>query len=414
MKFLLISLAVIAVAVAGPTERFITPVLAGPAIVAMPVGAAPVVAGPAPIEGFPVNPIAVGPAPVQGVSPIAVGPAPVQGVSPIAVGPAPVQGVNPIAVGPDWVIVEGSDDSPISVGPAIVEGPVGPSPISVGPAIVEGPVGPSPISIAPALVDGFFPIAPAPVVEAPSPVVPAPAAPAQASSLVQIIVNVNAQNPEGVKPVSVHEPELVAPAPVAEVEQVVAPTPVAVVDGVAPVAPSPVSVIEGPAPVAPAPAVPAPVVLPTPVAPVVVEPVQVVNPVLPAPVSPIQVYRMTSSNSIHSLDKIRGEAILNIFFLRRVVRNELWLAGIAPPSSRRHAACSMEKAKQLNDSRHPLHNHELPQSCLKSGNSFMRQKYPVDEATKIRLEHWATLFPPDASQFVPGQSGSHLIDSGLV
>ncbi|KAI5642909.1 hypothetical protein NE865_04948 [Phthorimaea operculella] len=200
----------------------------------------------------------------------------------------------------------GQGQAPIAVGPAIVPTPVGPSPISVGPAIIETPVGPSPISVGPAIIEDFFPIAPAPVVEPPTPVapapvaeVPAPAAPAQASSLVQIIVNVNAQNSEGVKPVSVNEPEMVAPAPI------VKPTPVAVVDGAAPAAPAPAAPAPAapapaapapaaPAPVAPAPAAPAPVVLPEPAAPVVVEPVspiQVAEPALPAPapVSPIQV-----------------------------------------------------------------------------------------------------------------------------
>ncbi|KAJ2948320.1 hypothetical protein O0L34_g7558 [Tuta absoluta] len=198
---------------------------------------------------------------------------------PVAVGPAIVEGIKPIVPSPVGVIG-------------------GPSPISVGPAIIGGV---NPIAVGPAPIEGFFPIAPAPVVEAPTPVapapvaeVPAPAAPAQSSSLIQIIVNVNAQNAEGVKPVSVNEPEMVAPAPV------VNPTPVGVVEGAAPVVPGPTPiapapvVLPAPAPVesvvpAPAPVAPAPVVLPAPVSPVVVEPVQVVNPVLPAPVSPIQV-----------------------------------------------------------------------------------------------------------------------------
>uniref|UniRef100_A0A2A4K3N7 Uncharacterized protein n=1 Tax=Heliothis virescens TaxID=7102 RepID=A0A2A4K3N7_HELVI len=142
---------------------------------------------------------------------------------------------------------------------------VKPEPIAVGPAIVDA--GFEPISVGPAIIDFPIPdggIVAEPVV-APSPVaiVDGAAAPADVSAgapLVQIILNINQAAAEA-------SPIAVNPAVVPEAIQ---PTPVHVVDSVA----EPVQVVE----VAPVPAEPVQVVE---AAPVPVEPVVIGTPVLP-------------------------------------------------------------------------------------------------------------------------------------
>uniref|UniRef100_A0A2A4IY80 Cuticle protein n=1 Tax=Heliothis virescens TaxID=7102 RepID=A0A2A4IY80_HELVI len=162
---------------------------------------------------------------------------------------------------------------PIAVGPAIIDSF---EPIAVGPAIIDF----EPIAVGPALIDSFEPISVGPAiidfpipdggvvaepVVAPSPVaiVDGAAAPADVSAgapLVQIILNINQAAAEA-------SPIAVGPAIIPEVIQ---PTPVHVVDSVA----EPVQVVE----VAPVPAEPVQVVE---AAPVPVEPVVIGTPVLP-------------------------------------------------------------------------------------------------------------------------------------
>ncbi|CAH0590128.1 unnamed protein product [Chrysodeixis includens] len=147
------------------------------------------------------------------------------------------------------------DLHPISVGPAIIM----PEPIAVGPAI-----SPEPISIGPAIVDFPLPegaLGEAPIV-APSPVAivegPAPVSDSSSAPLVQIILNINQASAEAV--------------PVGPVGPVIAPTPVQVVDA-APIPVEPVQVVE----IAPEP------VQVVEVAPVPVEPVLIGMPIIPSP-----------------------------------------------------------------------------------------------------------------------------------
>jgi retron-type reverse transcriptase len=78
--------------------------------------------------------------------------------------------------------------------------------------------------------------------------------------------------------------------------------------------------------------------------------------------------------------------------------NKLYpLAGIAPPEARREVSCNVEKLKQEQDPRHPLHGHTLPPSRLKSRKSFMRCTAAIESPqSQKRLTHWQnTRAPPE-------------------
>ncbi|RVE44906.1 hypothetical protein evm_010453 [Chilo suppressalis] len=214
MKFLLVAVALVSVAVAVPTRSLVSPGVVGPASVLMPD---------------------FGPSPVI-----------VDGVQPIQVGPAIVDQFQPIQVGPAIV----DQFEPIQVGPAIVDQF---QPIQVGPAIVDQF---EPVQVGPAIVDQFEPA------PAPSPAV-VPTAPSASAPLVQIILNINQAQAEAPAPAPVPSP-VPSPVIVDQVEEI-QPSPVIVVDNAEePIVPAPV--IIGP-PQLPTPIVPAPVIIPSPILP---------------------------------------------------------------------------------------------------------------------------------------------------
>ena len=64
-------------------------------------------------------------------------------------------------------------------------------------------------------------------------------------------------------------------------------------------------------------------------------------------------------------------------------------AGIAPPDIRRQIHASVQKHKQETDNRHPLFDHNYPESRLKSRKSFRTvQSIHPDNAASHRLEIW--------------------------
>ena len=71
------------------------------------------------------------------------------------------------------------------------------------------------------------------------------------------------------------------------------------------------------------------------------------------------------------------------------VENLYLLAGIAPPAVRRSVTVQREREKQVNDSRHPLHGHNLPRKRLKSRNSFIHATDELIQSPSTRrLEQW--------------------------
>ena len=65
------------------------------------------------------------------------------------------------------------------------------------------------------------------------------------------------------------------------------------------------------------------------------------------------------------------------------------LSGIAPPDIRRDVQASKERATQLTDGRHPLHNHQPTTSRLKSRRSFANTVQPLTNTPDAkRLEIW--------------------------
>ncbi|XP_047030986.1 calphotin-like [Helicoverpa zea] len=194
MKFLLSVAAVIAVAVAVPTQRGLV---------------APGPAGPVPAPEF--VPISVGPAIIDSFEPIAIGPALVEAeFEPIAVGPAivdfplPDGGVvaepvlapsplpvipSPVAIIPGPAAAEAASATPLvqiilNINQAAAES----HPISVGPAIVPEPVQVVEVAPEPVQVVEPAPIAPIAVnpigVVAPEPVQVIEAAPVPAEPVV--------------------------------------------------------------------------------------------------------------------------------------------------------------------------------------------------------------------------------------
>ncbi|CAG9137692.1 unnamed protein product [Plutella xylostella] len=73
------------------------------------------------------------------------------------------------------------------------------------------------------------------------------------------------------------------------------------------------------------------------------------------------------------------------------------LAGIAPPSIRRKVACSVEKAKQECDSRHPLYSHTAAPSRLKSRKAFLNSEVSLTDENpqNARLRLWEEKQPQD-------------------
>ncbi|PZC83110.1 hypothetical protein B5X24_HaOG208583 [Helicoverpa armigera] len=169
MKFLLTVAAVIAVAVAVPTQRGLV---------------APAPAGPVPAPEY--EPIAVGPAIIDSFEPIAIGPALVEAeFEPIAVGPAivdfplPDGGVvaeEPAIVPSPVSIVDGSAVADVSAAAPLVQiilninqAAAEASPIAVGPAVIPEPILPTPVHVVDSAAE------PVQVVE----VAPVPAEPVQ-------------------------------------------------------------------------------------------------------------------------------------------------------------------------------------------------------------------------------------------
>lgn len=65
------------------------------------------------------------------------------------------------------------------------------------------------------------------------------------------------------------------------------------------------------------------------------------------------------------------------------------LIGIAPPHIRREVATNIERKKQQNDQRHPLHGHQPPNKRLRSRKSFLfRTKELEGTAEKNRTDEW--------------------------
>jgi len=58
------------------------------------------------------------------------------------------------------------------------------------------------------------------------------------------------------------------------------------------------------------------------------------------------------------------------------------LSGIAPPDIRREIASEIERHKQQNDPRHPLHGKSPPQPRLKSRKSFLTRIQPLKNPQK--------------------------------
>ncbi|XP_072939217.1 uncharacterized protein [Epargyreus clarus] len=122
MKFLLLTAALVAVAVAGPTQRLVH---IGPDFIEKPISVGPEI-----IDQY--HPISVGPEIIDQYHPISVGPEIIDQYHPISVGPEIIDQYHPISVGPE--IVE--EEHPISIGPEIIDEY---HPISVGPAIINPP-----------------------------------------------------------------------------------------------------------------------------------------------------------------------------------------------------------------------------------------------------------------------------------
>ncbi|KAG7306872.1 hypothetical protein JYU34_008341 [Plutella xylostella] len=87
------------------------------------------------------------------------------------------------------------------------------------------------------------------------------------------------------------------------------------------------------------------------------------------------------------------------------------LAGIAPPSIRRKVACSVEKAKQECDSRHPLYSHTAAPSRLKSRKAFLNSEVSLTDENpqNARLRLWEEKQPQDPflpveEKLAPGNS----------
>ena len=65
------------------------------------------------------------------------------------------------------------------------------------------------------------------------------------------------------------------------------------------------------------------------------------------------------------------------------------VAGIPPPHIRRETIAKIEKNKQINDPRHPLHNHQEVRKRLKSRKSFATvDGLEPTRAAAHRLEKW--------------------------
>ncbi|KAL1460605.1 hypothetical protein WDU94_012577 [Cyamophila willieti] len=65
------------------------------------------------------------------------------------------------------------------------------------------------------------------------------------------------------------------------------------------------------------------------------------------------------------------------------------LAGIAPPNIRRRVAAEVERLKQTNDPRHPLHGHISERSRLRSRKSFLKKTQSCPTSPEVRrLKLW--------------------------
>lgn len=72
------------------------------------------------------------------------------------------------------------------------------------------------------------------------------------------------------------------------------------------------------------------------------------------------------------------------------------IVGIAPPTIRRAVAADAERAKQINDPRHPLHNHQAVVRRLKSRKSFIARTQPLEGTSESnRISRWKSKLPPD-------------------
>lgn len=71
------------------------------------------------------------------------------------------------------------------------------------------------------------------------------------------------------------------------------------------------------------------------------------------------------------------------------VENVYLLAGIAPPATRRNITAQQERRKQVDDTRHSLHNHQPATKRLKSRNSFLHSVVPLDgKPSAERITSW--------------------------
>ncbi|KAJ8735550.1 hypothetical protein PYW07_007170 [Mythimna separata] len=71
------------------------------------------------------------------------------------------------------------------------------------------------------------------------------------------------------------------------------------------------------------------------------------------------------------------------------------LIGIAPPEIRRAVASRIERAKQQNDPRHPMHNHSSVPLRLKSRKSFVASVSPSQTGpSSERCDLWREKFGP--------------------
>lgn len=70
------------------------------------------------------------------------------------------------------------------------------------------------------------------------------------------------------------------------------------------------------------------------------------------------------------------------------------IIGIAPPAIRRNVAAEVERTKQKNDHRHPLHEHQNQATRLKSRKSFIQSTEELSELpTARRLQLWKQSVP---------------------
>ena len=82
------------------------------------------------------------------------------------------------------------------------------------------------------------------------------------------------------------------------------------------------------------------------------------------------------------------------------------VAGIPPPHIRRETLARTEKNKQINDSRHPLHNHQEVRKRLKSRKSFATvDGLEPTRAADHRLEKWreSDQWPPNEALPIPNE-----------